>query len=487
MSEWFLPRSERPWTDGNLVTPLVHGATYFDRLVDVVSATRSGDRIFFTDWGSDADERLREDGPTVGELFCDAARRGVEVRGLLWRSHSDRMRMSAQQNQHLGLMLNEAGGETLLDQRVRRGGSHHQKLVVVRRQDPASDDVAFVGGIDLCHGRRDDADHAGDPQPFPLDQRYGDKPPWHDAMVEIRGPAVADVLDTFSERWDDPTPLDRRTPYRRFQQRLARMPRHPKPLPELWDPPPPVGTHEVQLLRTYPAKRPRYPFAPEGERSIAHAYEHAFARAKRLIYIEDQYFWSDVVAQALGEALHDNPDLHVIAVVPRFPEEDTATGGPPMWWGQRLAQQMLASQGGERFAMYDLENDAGTPVYVHAKICIVDDAWMTVGSDNLNRRSWTHDSELTCAVVDPDGELPGRLRRTLWAEHLGLDADDPRLADPAEGGELWRARTSEPGSRARPHELDRVNGVKRAWAAAAYPTLYDPDGRPRSLRRSSRF
>ena len=60
--------------------------------------------------------------------------------------------------------------------------------------------------------------------------------------------------------------------------------------------------------------------------------------------------------------------------------------------------------------MFDLENDAGTPIYVHAKVCVVDDHWMTIGSDNLNLRSWTHDSELTCAVVDPDGELPRSLR-----------------------------------------------------------------------------
>ena len=50
--------------------------------------------------------------------------------------------------------------------------------------------------------------------------------------------------------------------------------------------------------------------------------------------------------------------------------------------------------------MYDLDNDEGTPIYVHAKVCIIDDVWMTIGSDNLNRRSWTHDSELSCAIID---------------------------------------------------------------------------------------
>ena len=207
------------------------------------------------------------------------------------------------------------------------------------------DDVAFVGGIDLCHGRRDDAAHAGDPQAPPLDERYGETPPWHDAMAEIRGPAVAHVLDTFTERWDDPTPLDHRNPYRAVMHRLIRMPRHPEHLPERWDPPPEAGPHQVQILRTYPAKRPAYPFAPEGERSIANAYARAFARARRLIYIEDQYFWSDLVAETLAEALRREPELNVVAVVPRYPEEDSRIGGPPMFYGQRVGLGAAARGG----------------------------------------------------------------------------------------------------------------------------------------------
>ena len=55
--------------------------------------------------------------------------------------------------------------------------------------------------------------------------------------------------------------------------------------------------------------------------------------------------------------------------------------------------------------VFDVENHEGTPVYVHAKVCVIDDIWATVGSDNLNRRSWTHDSELSCAVLDDTGEF----------------------------------------------------------------------------------
>jgi phosphatidylserine/phosphatidylglycerophosphate/cardiolipin synthase-like enzyme len=485
VSDWFLPAAERPWTSGNLVMPHVHGANYFARLLEVIGSTRSGDRIFLTDWRGDADERMTKDGPTVAELLSSAGRRGVEVRALLWRSHSGRL--NSEENTHLGAIINESGGEALLDERVRRGGSHHQKLLVVRRKDRPEDDVAFIGGIDLCHGRRDDAAHAGDPQAPPLDERYGPTPPWHDAMAEIRGPAVAHVLDTFAERWDDPTPLDHRNPYRAVVHRLARMPRHPEQLPERWEPPPEAGAHQVQILRTYPAKRPAYPFAPQGERSIARAYSRAFTRARRLIYVEDQYFWSDVVATTLADALRREPKLHVIAVVPRYPEEDNRIAGPPMMFGQRLAWDQLREAGGDRFAMFDLENAAGTPVYVHAKVCVVDDHWMTVGSDNLNLRSWTHDSELTCAVVDPDGVLPRSLRTSLFAEHLGLPQDDPRLSDLSGALALWAERVGAPGSRIRHHVPPALSARTRLWARAAYRTIYDPDGRPRKLRGTTRF
>ena len=485
MSDWFLPGAERPWTSGNLVTPHVHGADYFARLLEVIGSTRSGDRIFLTDWRGDADELMAKDGPTVAELLSSAARRGVEVRALLWRSHKGRL--NSEENQHLGAVINENGGEALLDERIRRGGSHHQKLLVVRRKGRPQDDVAFVGGIDLCHGRHDDAAHAGDPQAPPLDERYGPTPPWHDAMAEIRGPAVAHVLDTFTERWDDATPLDHRNPYRAVVHRLARMPRHTEKLPERWDPPPEAGPHQVQILRTYPAKRPAYPFAPEGERSIARAYSRAFMRACRLIYIEDQYFWSDVVATTLADALRREPELQVIAVVPRFPEEDSRIGGPPMIFGQRLAWEMLREAGGDRFAMFDLENAAGTPIYVHAKVCVVDDHWMTIGSDNLNLRSWTHDSELTCAVVDPHGELPCSLRMSMWAEHLGLPGDEPRLPDLDGVLALWTERVGAPGSRIRPHVPPTQSARTRLWARPAYRMLCDPDGRARKLRGSTRF
>ncbi|MBA2769743.1 MAG: phospholipase [Sporichthyaceae bacterium] len=487
MSDWFLPRVERPWSSGNLVIPQLHGVAYFARLAEVVRGAGQGDQVFFTDWRGDADQLLAAEGPSIGELICDAARRGVQVRGLLWRSHSDRMSFSAQENQKLGAEINDAGGEVLLDQRVRLGGSHHQKMVVVRHRDRPDADLAFVGGIDLCHSRRDDSAHAGDPQTQPMDIRYGRRPPWHDAMLEIHGPAVLDVLATFIQRWNDPTPLDHRNPYRMLLQRAARMPRHATPLPEIVTSAAPAGPHLVQVLRTYPRKRPPFPFATQGERTIARAYERAFRRATRLVYVEDQYLWSDIVARTLAEALRRAPRLQVIAVVPRFPDQDGRISGPPNRLGQLAAMGLLTEAGGNRFAVYDLENEVGTPVYVHAKVCIIDDAWMTCGSDNFNRRSWTHDSELTCAVIDPDGLLPRRLRTVLWSEHLGLPLDDKQLADIDGAGELWRERTKSTASRARPHRPARVSRAARIWATPMYRLAYDPDGRPRRQQRRDVF
>jgi hypothetical protein len=118
--------------------------------------------VYFTDWRGDPDEVLFEDGPSIGSVLCDLARTGVEIRALLWRSHSDRMNFNSQENQRLGTELNKAGAEVLLDQRVRRLASHHQKLFVIRHRGDPDADVAFVGGIDLCR-RRDDARHLGDP------------------------------------------------------------------------------------------------------------------------------------------------------------------------------------------------------------------------------------------------------------------------------------------------------------------------------------
>jgi phosphatidylserine/phosphatidylglycerophosphate/cardiolipin synthase-like enzyme len=91
--------------------------------------------------------------------------------------------------------------------RVRTGGSHHQKLLVIRHRDDPTRDIAYVGGIDLCHSRRDDADHHGDPQALDdMAEEYGATPPWHDIQAAISGPAVHDVETVFRGGGRTPQP-----------------------------------------------------------------------------------------------------------------------------------------------------------------------------------------------------------------------------------------------------------------------------------------
>ena len=529
LDDWFLTSDERgnsasdidrrrgdgnAWTEGNQVDVLIHGSAYFARLYEVLRTLRADDWVHFTDWEGDPDERLAGPGTEIGRVLAELAERGVHVRGLLWRSHPRQAHLSEQQNTKLVRQVNEAGGEILLDERVRRGGSHHQKLFVVRRASGPDDDVAFVGGIDLCHGRHDDARHDGDPQSIELDARYGKRPPWHDIQLEVRGPAVGDIAHTFRERWDDPTPFDHRNPLRVALRHLTRQPRRPDPLPPVRRDPAPVGPHAVQTIRTYPAKRPPYPFAPDGERSIGRAYRKALRRARRLIYIEDQYLWSQHWADAIAEALRREPELRLIAVVPRFAERAGRISANAENIGRDQVLRTLCAAGDSRVAVFDLENVNGTPIYVHAKVCVIDDVWLEVGSDNLNRRSWTHDSELSCAVLDatrdsrepldPGGlgddarVLPRDTRLRLWREHLGRpDGDDADLLDPVSGFEAWTStamalddwheggrRGPRPPGHARPHQPERVPGRERWWSHAFHHLFADPDGRPRRLARA---
>jgi phosphatidylserine/phosphatidylglycerophosphate/cardiolipin synthase-like enzyme len=150
-------------------------------------------------------------------------------------------------------------------------------------------------------------------------------------------------------------------------------------------------------------------------------------------------------------------------------------------------------------------------------VCIIDDLWMAVGSDNLNRRSWTHDSELSCAVIDDrrderspadpaglgDGArvLARDTRIRLAGEHLGRapgDVDD--LVDPAgwfaalkrsaEGLDAWHQRgatDARPPGHLREHPFERVRGTRRWGRGLAHAVLLDPDGRPRDLRQRDEF
>lgn len=424
------------WSTGNHVRPIVHGAPYFAELHERVGRMGRGDLLLFADWRGDPDEQLTDDvRTTLSATFTAAARRGVVVRGLLWRSHWRKFGFHSEKSRLLGIEIDEAGGQCLRDMRVAPGGSHHQKVVVLRHADDPSRDVAFVGGIDLCHSRRDTAAHEGDRQPIAMPRAFGPRPAWHDVHAAIQGPAVYDVETTFRERWDDTTPLTL-NPGRFLSSLFQGEDLDPKPLPDQTPPPPsPEDAHEaVQVLRTYPDLLTKgFDFAPDGERSIALGNHKALQSARRLVYLEDQYLWSEEVGRHFGDALRANQELRLVAVIPIVPDMDGAAALAAQLYGRRLAMRHLLDAGGDRVAVYGLTNEGGYPIYVHSKVCIVDDVWASIGSDNFNRRSWTNDSEIACAVQDerrrpgepaaPDA-FPLRLRRELIAEHTGLEPDD---------------------------------------------------------------
>ncbi|MFI9741925.1 phospholipase D family protein [Streptomyces sp. NPDC052494] len=509
------------WTEGNHARTLVHGATYFAELLAGIRALRKGDLLLFTDWRGDRDERLDGPGSEIGAVLARAAERGVVVKGLLWRSHLDGLHFSQRENLRLGEEIEDAGGECLLDLRVRPGGSHHQKLVVLRHPGRPELDVAYVGGIDLCHNRNDDAGHRGDRQSLPMAAVYGPHPPWHDVQLALRGPAVGDVEAVFRERWQDPAPLSR-SPLVRLRELARREDVSADPLPPQTADPAPCGTQDVQVLRTYPNRLLHgYPYAPGGEFSIARGYTKALRRARALIYLEDQYLWSPRVVDRFARALSAHRELRLIAVIPSVPEQDGRLTLPMNLIGRITALDALRRAGGDRVAVYGLENPAGTPVYVHAKACVIDDVWASVGSDNINLRSWTHDSELSCVVLDrstdprapsdPGGLGDGArvfargLRLELMREHL--DAQDAQrrpatdaLCDPvaafaafdeaAADLDAWHeggCRGPRPLGRLRRYVPPGLPTVKRLLATPLHHLLVDPDGRPMGMRRRNAF
>jgi phosphatidylserine/phosphatidylglycerophosphate/cardiolipin synthase-like enzyme len=515
--DWLLSSSERgnpanriddqhdgvAWTSGNSVEVLIDGRAYFTALLDVLCSARRGDCLYFTGLEGNVDELLAGPGTGLGDVFVELARNGVAIRGLVWRAHPGPYNQAA--NLDLAHTVNEAGGEVLLDNRIRRGGSHHQKLLVLRRSAAAGPDVAFLGGIDLAYGRHDDGRHVGDPQRALLaEDNYGPTPPWHDVQLQVHGPAVDDIAMTFRERWEDPSPLDVPSPWRLRQHRRALQPRTPTPLTSEPRVTPGEGPLSVQVLRTYPKRRSQYPFAPEGERSIARAYQKAFARAEHLIYLEDQYLWSYAATRAVCAALRRSRDLRFIAVIPKYPDPDGRILGAASDVARERVQRALVAAGGDRVAIYDLENSGGVPIYVHSKVCIVDDVWMSVGSDNLNRRSWTHDSESSCAIVntesDPEGDTLARATRLRFAaEHLGR-ADVDALVVPSRWFDAFRdtARVLDawhregqagprPPGHVRVHDREHVGPIARFGLDVVHRVVLDPDGRPFRMRRSERY
>ena len=196
--------------------------------------------------------------------------------------------------------------------------------------------------------------------------------------------------------------------------------------------PDPAGDVELQIVRTIPEKV--YSAVRKGDFRILESYAAAFRSAERFIYIENQFLWSPEIARILREKLANppSPDFRLLLVLPAHPKsgKDDTRGVLAELIDADADTRMLAC------ALYARSGLRNEPIYVHAKIAIVDDRWLTIGSANLNEHSLFNDTEMN--VVAHDRELARQTRLRLWSEHLELPAE--RIpADPSEAIDtLWR-------------------------------------------------
>lgn len=294
-------------------------------------------------------------------------------------------------------------------------GSHHQKFVVIDRT------VSFLGGIDLCEARWDDRSHRQD---NPLRTSHGAaSKPYHDVQTYLAGCEVADVLrELFTDRWARSTGPKLALQACESARGIEYQPDEALPL----------GPSGVAFSRT-DARGP-----DETVREVERLFIDAIGAAEQLIYIETQYFSSSAVCEAFVSRMSDRerPKLQIVVILNPKPEalkEEIALGLRQAKILTRLGY--TAASTGHALGVYGTLSDGEGPdrpsTYIHSKLLLVDDRFLTVGSANLTNRSMGVDTELHAswearASSEADGALRERIRSvrvSLLAEHTGLRAD----------------------------------------------------------------
>ncbi|HJS97290.1 MAG TPA: phospholipase D family protein [Solirubrobacteraceae bacterium] len=378
---------------------LIDGAEEFAAIAEAIENAR--DHVHVTGWHvAPHFELVRgERGRSIGQLLAEAAER-IDVRVVVWAGapvpafHPTR--------KEVGEAVKELTRGTRIrceaDPREHPFHCHHEKTLVI------DGETAFVGGIDMT-------DYAGDRfdvREHPARRRLG----WHDVGTRLRGPAVKDVHDHFELRWRELT-----------GERLER-PGFPSP----------AGEHTVQVVRTVAENM--YDALPHGDFRILESYVRAIRSAERFIYLENQFLWAPEIADLLADKLSrpPHPDFRLVVLLP-----SRANNGQDDTMGQ-LGQLVDADDGAGRLLATTIRSLSGhraDRLYVHAKVGIVDDRWLTVGSANLNAHSLLNDTEMN--VVTDDRELIRDTRLRLWSEHLEVDVDDIAGEDPCRTvDERWR-------------------------------------------------
>jgi phosphatidylserine/phosphatidylglycerophosphate/cardiolipin synthase-like enzyme len=418
---------ETPPRPGCSLDVLVDGAEAMPAIAEALQSARRF--VHLTGWHVAPHFELERCEPPIvlGALLAELAER-IDVRVLVWAGapipvfHPSRSEV----RETVRTLTRETRIHCRPDPREHPFHCHHEKTISI------DGELAFVGGIDLTDqsgDRFDSSEHRAR-------RRLG----WHDVATRLRGPAVADVHDHFATRWQAVT-----------GERLDRPP-----------PPAEAGTTTVQVVRT--VAEDMYDAIPTGDFRILESYVRALRSARRLVYLENQFLWAPEIVAVLVEKLRRPPqdDFRLVILLPA-----KANNGQDDTRGQ-LSVLVDADDGGERLLAATIRSRTGErddPLYVHAKVGIVDDRWLTVGSANLNAHSLLNDTEMN--VVTDDAELVRRTRVRLWAEHLELDeatvadADPVRLVDehwrPIAAEQLERREAGLPAT----HRLLALPGVSR--------------------------
>ncbi len=444
-NDWFLENV--PYTDGNKAESLIDGAAYFsESKTDIEALSNNSPYLFISGWRLNPDTLIdpsnQQEIRTLLEQSIDSI--GLHIKSMLWYvpgSIGDLGAGHGPENVEFTSFIQESGGEAILDNRLPKGrfSSHHQKFMVL---GDAGHHIAFVGGIDIAPDRWDTPRHNSsdlrEPELFSA---------WHDVQIKILGPAVAEIWDSFQERWNDSrVPHEFPAVGNTSPQPLASSER-----PQIADT---FSTHSIQIIKTFACKsnagndsQTPYPFAPNGLYSYQAGLVKAIDNAEHFIYIEDQYFWPCEVTEALSKAV--DRGVAVILVLTKNYDVPGLTPYHNFLRNQAITQLQNAESNDQRVFVFHLEQEITNPetqehddIYVHSKTVIIDDRYVVIGSANINRRSMTTDSEIGVAIVDTDSvdstisnqqEIVSKFaidyRKALWAEHLVKSAteiaDDP--------------------------------------------------------------
>jgi phosphatidylserine/phosphatidylglycerophosphate/cardiolipin synthase-like enzyme len=394
----------------------------FRRIGEAVEAARR--RVWVTIAFVDRTTELPDGRGTVFDLLDRAAARGIDVRVVFWRE-PELDPAPAPGWEHFPGNAEERAWLAARGSAFHARWDHlpracaHQKSWVVDAGEP--DEVAFVGGINVDRMSIVDRGHRA---PDPAEH-------YHDVHCELRGPAATDVARNFVQRWNDASERGRADGVWMPADDIATPARIA----------PACGDVAVQIARTL---RPgRHADVPGGEQSVFEQYVHAIDAARSAIYLENQFFSSLAALERLAAALRRG--VHVAAVIPRSPLPQVRAARRSAKWAP--AFEALAALGEhERFTLAGLvvrdAPGAYRDVYVHAKVAIVDDAWATIGSANVDAGGFEGNSELNLASWG--GAVARGLRADLFGEHLAdPDATVARFGDVARANLARLARGEE--------------------------------------------